>query len=82
AAGDEGAQVEAGPAVPDELTPVTVLGLLDEIRRSGSVPDSERRELDVAALEIERHYFGQSDGSEPDLRAIVHRFVARVRPVS
>ena len=66
--------------IPDELTPVTVLGLLGDLRRNNGIDSSGLRDLDAAALQIEEHYFRAGGGGEPDLDAIVRRFVGRARP--
>ena len=72
---DEG---RAGPELPENLTPVNVLGLLTELRAGGRIDGPARERLDAAVLEIEQHYFGESSESSPDLAAIAREWVGAV----
>ena len=72
---DEG---RAGPELPENLTPVNVLGLLTELRAGGRIDGPARERLDAAVLEIEQHYFGESSESSPDLAAIAREWVGSV----
>lgn len=76
---DEDEQGVAGPELPENLTPVSVLGLLGDLRRSGAVDGPARARLDAAVLEIEQHYFGESNGSSPDLAAIAREWSGSAR---
>jgi hypothetical protein len=74
--GDLGPEA-SGLAVPDEITPVTVLSLLGEVRRANHMDAAVQRELDATVLEIERRYFGADEGAEIDLRTIAQQWVER-----
>lgn len=78
--GEPTAAVATGPRMPDEITPVTVLGLLGDLRSSPKMDDSSRQGLDSAVLEIEAHYFGEKTGSAPDLTGIARDWLGRLRP--
>ena len=67
----------SGLSLPDEITPVTVLSLLGEVRRANHMDTAMQRELDAAVLQIERRYFGADDGAEVDLRTIAQQWVER-----
>ncbi len=77
----KGGETEAAPTglqIPDEVTPFTVLNLLQEVRSSDRMGDSDRRDLDAAVVRIETHYFGESgNGDVPDLRSIAQDWVRR-----
>lgn len=77
---DEDATATAEIQVPDQLTPVTVLGLLGDLRRNNGFDAGGLQDLDAATLQIEEHYFRAGGDGEPDLDAIVRRFVGRARP--
>lgn len=74
-------EVEEGPKglrVPEDVTPFTVLNLLQEVRTSPRIGDAERRDLDAAVIRIETHYFGESqNGDAPDLRTIAQDWVRK-----
>ena len=74
--GDLGPEA-SGLAVPDEITPVTVLSLLGEVRRANHMDAAVQRELDATVLQIERRYFGADEGAEIDLRTIAQQWVER-----
>ncbi|QDV09762.1 hypothetical protein Poly30_53220 [Planctomycetes bacterium Poly30] len=76
--GDRPAEAAKGLQVPDDVTPFTVLNLLQEVRSSPRIGDAERRDLDAAVIRIETHYFGEvQNGAAPDLRSIAHDWVKR-----
>ena len=70
--------VATGLRVPDDVTPFTVLNLLNEVRSSPKIGDPDRRDLDAAMVSIETHYFGEAQsGTAPDLRSIAQDWVKR-----
>ena len=75
---DDEDEALAGPELPENLTPVNVLGLLAELRAGGRIDGPARERLDAAVLEIEQHYFGGSGGRSPDLAAIAREWVGSV----
>ena len=75
---DEG-EALAGPELPENLTPVNVLGLLAELRAGTGSTARARERLDAAVLEIEQHYFGESSERFPDLAAIAREGWAGAR---
>ncbi|MDA0933800.1 MAG: hypothetical protein O3C51_10130, partial [Planctomycetota bacterium] len=61
--------------VPEHLTPFTLLAFLDQLRpRLGAGAEAE---LAAAIQAVEQHYFAESGGDAPDLRAIADRFARR-----
>lgn len=79
-AGDE-EEFDGGPQMPTDITPVSVLGLLGDLRMSPRIDAAGRQSLDAAVLEIEQHYFRDADGkrgSAPDLASIARDWLGRV----
>lgn len=75
---EDGDQGLAGPEVPENLTPVSVLGLLGDLRARGGIDGPARERLDAVVLEIEQHYFGERSERAPDLAAIAREWVGGV----
>ena len=70
---------EGGLAIPENLTPFTVLGFLQEVREQGRLsPDSER-ELAQSIERIEASYFRNGSGAEVDLREVAEDWMRRSR---
>ena len=67
----------AGLSVPDDINPLTVLGLLRELRQAANLDSAKRAELDERISQIERHYFGDWESDAPDLREIATEWVRR-----
>ena len=66
----------AGPfAMPEEVTPFTVLGLLREIRVHPGLPDSKTAELDLSIQTLEQHYFSGQSAESQDLHAIATTWI-------
>jgi len=76
---------EGGLRVPEQVTPFTVLGLLEGIGARGGLADADRAELEGKIAELEAAYFrngrSASAGSEPtaDLEALARDWVRRAR---
>ena len=58
-------------ALPDEITPFTVLGLLRQIERNNGFDVNRKQELATCISRLEQHYFLQVDGEEPGLEDIL-----------
>ncbi len=67
----------AGPQMPEEMTPFSVLNLLRDVRSSPRIDDGQRRELDAAVIQIEQHFFGEADAARPDLVSIAQTWIKR-----
>ena len=72
-----GALAASRHTMPDHITPFTVLGLLRGIARENHVGDRGQSELETTIAHIERFFFHEPDGAEPDLRAIAEDWVRR-----
>jgi len=69
---------EARFALPDALTPFSVLGLLHEIKRHNGLSAPQLGELSRSIDQLERHYFSSENGEpDPDLRRIAETWIAR-----
>jgi hypothetical protein len=70
-----------GIELPANLTPFTVLGLLQRLRRDGHLPSGDLADLDKAIALVEEHYFAaEANGNgQVDLRELAHGWVAKVR---
>ena len=66
-----------GLELPSRINPLTVLGLLSELRRAPNLDAGKRAELDEAIARIERHYFGEWESEVPDLQNIAEHWVRR-----
>lgn len=76
--GSGAVEAPRGLQVPDDVTPFTVLNLLQEVRSSPRIGDADRQDLDAAVIRIETHYFGESQSGEaPDLRSIARDWVRK-----
>lgn len=74
-------ELASGPQMPTDITPVSVLGLLGDLRRSPRMDAAGRQRLDAAVLEIEQHYFRDADGkggAAPDLASIARDWLGRI----
>jgi hypothetical protein len=66
--------------VPEQVTPFTVLGLLEEIHQHNGLSDDGRRELAASIDRIERHYFARENGeAPPDLQEVAETWVRKAR---
>ena len=64
-------------AIPEVVTPFTVLGLLREIEHNNGLAAAQKQELATSIQQLERHYFAGPSGGEPDLKQIAETWVAR-----
>ena len=62
--------VSRGIAIPDPLTPFTLLGFLRQIDTASGLSTDHRMSLATTIEKIERYYFADSVGEAPDLRSI------------
>lgn len=67
-------------AVPDRITPFTVLGLLDRIESRNGIDDQRRTELRQSRADIERYYFEEEDAPEPNLEEIARSWSRQAKP--
>ncbi len=68
--------------VPNQITPFSVLNLLEEISRSSGLQPEVREELGSEMQRIKQAFFSDNDGSEtPDLSGIANRWVRSVGQV-
>jgi hypothetical protein len=66
----------ARPVLASNLTPFTVLDLLNRVRGSSQLSDIQRTELDRSIAVIEQHYFAaEPNGHTPDLRQVAERWL-------
>jgi hypothetical protein len=68
---------EARFTVPEPLSPFTVIGLLRRIESTNGLTPDSRAELQGQIHNIEKHYFGDADGTRPDLSEIAQTWVQR-----
>jgi len=69
--------VESGRALPEAITPFSVLGLLRDLQREGHLGPEAQRELAEAIDKIERCYFGPDSEAHPDLRQVAEHWLGR-----
>jgi hypothetical protein len=63
-------------AMPAEVTPFSVLAVLQRIESDGGLSAERRGELTAVMRRIERHYFAMSDrDNAPDLAAELRRWI-------
>ena len=74
---DPGASEGREFAMPEVVTPFSVLGLLREIEHKNGLPAPQMQELAASIQQLERHYFAGSNGAEPDLKKIAESWIAR-----
>lgn len=63
--------------VPEEVTPFTVIGLLREIERVDGLAPKEKKELAGEIQRLERHFFADAGGEDPDLEGIARTWAGR-----
>ena len=63
--------------VPDPVSPFTVIGLLRRIESTNGLTPDSREELLGQIQNIEEHYFGETEGTRPDLSEIALTWVQR-----
>ncbi|MDP6384810.1 MAG: hypothetical protein QGI93_01310 [Planctomycetota bacterium] len=68
---------EARFTVPEPLSPFTVIGLLRRIESTNGLTPDSRVELQGQIQDIEEHFFGEADGTRPDLSEIAQTWVQR-----
>ncbi len=67
-------------AVPSEITPFSVLSLLRDIERDGTIPAGERPELVASINQIERYFFAEEHSvPAPDLSQTALSWVSKAR---
>jgi hypothetical protein len=65
-------------ALPEPLTPFTVLDLLQRMRASGSLPAPQEAALQGEIAAIEQHYFAQDGNGEVNLRDVAQKWIHAV----
>jgi hypothetical protein len=65
-------------AMPEEVTPFTVLGLLKNIQTNNGLSSSGQQELTTTINRVEEYYFFDQ-GDAPDLGGIAREWVAKAR---
>ena len=64
--------------VPDNLTPFSVLALLEEIGQRSRFDEASQRELSDAMNRLEESYFGDANGeARPDLQVVAKEWLTR-----
>jgi hypothetical protein len=63
-------------AMPQDVTPFTVIGLLRDIQQNNGLSEPAHRELAASIGRLERHYFLTAEQVEPNLRDIAQRWVS------
>ena len=70
---------EAGPAgryqLPEEVTPFAVITLLHRIREENNLKADTLSQLNESIHSLERHYFHEKSGEEPDLKRIAESWI-------
>ena len=63
--------------VPDEITPLSVIGILKQIRKEAKLEKDQETELSASINRIEEHYFSDATNGESDqqLDRIAHEWV-------
>ncbi|MEM7314183.1 MAG: hypothetical protein AAF497_13630, partial [Planctomycetota bacterium] len=69
--------VEDEFALPEKVTPFTVLSLLKNIRKNNGIPQSELDRLSGDINRLEHHYFVEPDSSEPTLEEIAKEWLGK-----
>jgi hypothetical protein len=64
-------------AIPDPITPFTVLGLLRDIQSNNGLSDPKKQELAVSIQSLEADYFAGPASQPHDLRKIAETWVGR-----
>jgi hypothetical protein len=74
-------QAESRFALPETITPFTVLSLLRNIATNDGLCTADRKELATSIDDLERHYFadsnGDREGAKPDLQGIAETWSRR-----
>jgi hypothetical protein len=68
---------EAGPQLPETLTPFNVLALLRRIEANNGFDPNTKHELATNIQTLERYYFAGGQDQPPDLRGVAERWVRR-----
>ena len=64
--------------MPEEVNPFTVIGLLKKIDQHGNIGNRDRPKLQESIVQLERHYFSQSNGdSAPDLEKLAASWIRK-----
>lgn len=65
-------------ALPKDITPFSVIGLLRQVRHAKGLTERQRDEIDETVRRIERYYFDEeSQGEQPDLPRIAREWAHR-----
>ena len=64
-------------AMPELVTPFSVLGLLRAIQHHNGLPAPQMQELAGSIAHIERHFFAESDGESIDLKQVAESWIRR-----
>ncbi len=62
-------------SLPDDINPLTVLGLLRRIREHASLPSPHLGELDQTITDLEAHYFAPNGSPHADLDQTARRWI-------
>lgn len=74
--GSDGPQAQF--SVPDEITPLSVIGLLQRIRREGNLNSATASELDQTLALMKGHYYApKAEAAVPDLAALAKEWVTK-----
>lgn len=63
--------------MPSQVTPFTVLGLLENIQQNNGLNEAGHRELAATIDGLQKHYFVEPQGADPDLQGIARNWVQR-----
>ena len=66
-------------AMPGQVTPFTIIGLLKQIERNNGLSPEGLSELTESINRIERYYFFENDGAEPNLEHIAADWILKAR---
>jgi hypothetical protein len=66
-------------ALPDRLTPFTVIGLLRQIQASGRLSQPQESEMRSDLATLEEHFFAQAENGQLDLKPLAERWLAKTQ---
>jgi len=76
--GKGGDALDATLRMPEQLTAFSVLALLQRVRDSGPLTDSQKEELDADVQRVEAGHFGKGDSEELELESVARHWLSKV----
>ena len=69
-----------GPLLPENLTPFTALAVLKDIQANNGIRKTDMERLTGEINRLEKHYFVEPAGDEPNLEAITREWLTKSKP--